>query len=360
MFKINDIDQSSNESDIEEEKEPIYNELSNHRDTLNTPWIEKYRPNKIEELVLNNDIFIRIKNIIENKTMPNIILTGIPGIGKTSTVLCIAKNILGKYFEDGVLELNASDERGVKTVHETIEYFCKKKLKFRNNEDKHKYAHHKIVVLDEADNMTKKALQSINNLMETYKDSTRFAFTCNSSSDIIEAIQSRCIIIRYERLTNEQISTRLMQICEKENVEYDRAGINSIVITSQGDLRQGINNLQLIHNGYIKVTLENVYKLCDNPPPLILKKILLACKIKNIVSALVHLNELRSKGYSSSDISLSMINLLKHMGKDEVITEKDKIKFMEEFGKTSVIISKGMDSCLQLTGAVAALCIRGH
>lgn len=357
MFRLSDVEESSYDSDIEEDKEPIYNEILNGRDTLNTPWIEKYRPNRVEELVLNNDILTRIKNIIDNKNMPNIILTGIPGIGKTSTILCIAKNILGRYFADGVLELNASDERGVKTVHETIEYFCKKKLRFADNGDKSKYAHHKIVILDEADNMTKKALQSINNLMEIHKDSTRFAFTCNSSSDIIEAIQSRCIIIRYERLTNQQIATRLMQICEKEQAEYDKDGINSIVITSQGDLRQAINNLQLIHNGYIKVTLENVYKLCDNPPPLILKKILLACKTKNIKEALKYLNELRSKGYSSSDIALSMINLLKNMEKDEVITEKDKIKFMEEFGKTSVIISKGIDSQTQLTGAVAVLCI---
>ena len=110
--------------------------------------------------------------------MPNIIITGIPGIGKTTTILCIAKNLIRKYFEEGVLELNASDVRGVKTVQETIEYFCKKKLQIDEN-----FANHKIVLLDEADNMTKKAQQSINNLMEQYQDTTRFAFTCNNSSD---------------------------------------------------------------------------------------------------------------------------------------------------------------------------------
>ena len=362
MFKLGDLDDSS-DSIIEEDDENIqYNNINdnlniNDRDTLNTPWIEKYRPTKVDELVLNNDILIRIKNIIDNKNMPNIIFTGMPGIGKTSTVLCIAKNILGKYFEGGVLELNASDERGVKPVHETIEYFCKKKISFHDGSNKNKYAHHKIVILDEADNMTKKALQSINNLMELYKDSTRFAFTCNSSFDIIESIQSRCMIIRYERLSNEQIAKRLIQICDAEKVSYTKDGINSIVITSQGDLRQAINNLQLIYNGYINITLENVYKLCDKPPPVILKKILVSCINKDIVCALTCLNELRSKGYCSSDIALSIINFLKSIGQDNDINEKNKIKFMEEFGKTSVIISKGINSSLQLTGAIAALCM---
>src|SRR5438445_5081992 len=118
MFKLTDIEDITSDSDFDTREEPVYAQL-NVRETLNTPWIEKYRPSKVEDLVLNNDILIRIKNIIDNKYMPDIILTGSPGIGKTSTVLCIAKNILGKYFEDGVLEINASDERGVNTVHET-------------------------------------------------------------------------------------------------------------------------------------------------------------------------------------------------------------------------------------------------
>jgi len=199
----------------------------NNRATLSTPWIEKYRPNNINDLVLNKDILTRLNRIIETKNMPNIILTGPPGVGKTSTVLCIAKNLFGKYFNEGVIEMNASDDRGIKMVHETIEQFCKKKLEYDNPE---KYAGHKIVLLDEADNMTNKAKMSINILMDSYNKTTRFAFTCNSSSEILESIQSKCIIIRFEKLSNEQITTRLKYICEKENIKYDKTGLETIVM----------------------------------------------------------------------------------------------------------------------------------
>ena len=172
---------------IKEEK--IIKTNTNQKEALNIPWVEKYRPTNIENLVLETPIYNKIKKIIDDKNMPNIIITGLPGIGKTTTILCIAKILLGKYFEQGVLELNASDDRGIKAVQDSIIYFCKKKLEMEED-----YAQHKIVLLDEADNMTTKAQQLVNNLMEKYHSTTRFAFTCNNSSDIIEAIQSRCII----------------------------------------------------------------------------------------------------------------------------------------------------------------------
>lgn len=343
-----DIDSSDNDSesandiDIQE----------NDRNTLNEPWIEKYRPVNIEDLVLDIGTLNKIKKIISDKNMPNIIITGVPGIGKTTTILCIAKNLLGKYFEEGVLELNASDERGVKTAQETIEYFCKKKFSVNNHDD---CAKHKIILLDEADNMTKKAQQSISNLMEQYYDSTRFAFTCNNSSDIIEAIQSRSIIFRYRRLSNQQIKDRLTKICNIEKIPFTQEGLNSIVIIAQGDLRQAIYILQLTYNGYINVIPENVYKLCDKPHPLVIQNIFMACSKRELKTALILLNELRNKGYSSSDISLSMINTLKTLD-SSIINEHMKIKYMEEISKACLIISKGLNTKLQLTGCIAALC----
>lgn len=320
--------------------------------SLNTLWIDKYRPKDINDFVLNNDILIRIKKFIENKTMPNIILTGCPGVGKTSTILYIAKKLLGRYFNEGVLELNASDERGVKVVHDIIHFFCKKQLQF-NHPDK--YANHKIVLLDEADNMTQKAQQSINILMETYKNTTRFAFTCNSSSQILESIQSKCIIIRYEKLSNEDVSNKLKTICKLENVQYDDNGIDSISLISQGDLRHAINNLQLIYNSYKNITSENVLKLCDKPDPVILKKILLSCKNKDIIPTFTYLNELIKKGYSSSDIVVGIINLLKTTNMINELSEKDKINFLMEFSKTNIIISKGLNTNTQLTGCICSL-----
>jgi replication factor C subunit 2/4 len=249
-----------------------------------------------------------------------------------------------------VLELNASDDRGIKTVQESIEYFCKKKINIEDG-----YSKHKIILLDEADHLTKKAQQSINNLMEQYHETTRFAFTCNNSPQIIEAIQSRCTIFRYSRLTNEQMNTRLQKICDIEKVPHNEAGLNAIVTTAQGDLRQAINNLQLTYNGYINVIPENVYKLCDKPHPLIITNIIIACSKKDMKTALKYLNELRDKGYSSSDISASMVNTIKNINKN-IIDEDTKIKYMDEISRACLIISMGMNTPLQLTGCIAALC----
>ena len=350
-----DIETNSDEADnyfdfigqkIEKEK----NKKDNDRPTFNKPWIEKYRPKEVEDLLLEDGTLNKIKKFINDKDMPNIIITGSPGIGKTTTILCIAKKLLGKYFKEGVLELNASDDRGVKTVNESIEYFCKKKLEIGD-----KYAKHKIILLDEADNMTKKAQQSINNLMQQYHENTRFAFTCNNSGEIIEAIQSRCIIFRYRKILNEEIKNRLEIICKKENVPYTEEGLNTVVLTAQGDLRQAINNLQLTYNGYVNIIPENVYKLCDKPHPLIIQNIFKACHEKNFKEAFKHLYSLQEKGYSSSDIIFTMIYTLKNIDKT-ILDERTKILFMEELGRSSLVVSRGINTPLQLTGCLAALC----
>jgi replication factor C subunit 2/4 len=319
-----------------------------------TPWVEKYRPIELIDLVVEKNTLNKIKKIIDDRNMPNIIFTGVPGIGKTTTVQCIALKLLGDYYSQAVLELNASDDRGIKNVQESIIYFCKKQLDIISDKN-NRYANHKIVLLDEADNMTKKAQQLINTLMEQYHDTTRFAFTCNNSSDIIEAIQSRCIIFRYKRLSNEQIKNRLLYVCEKEGITYHGDGLDAIVTTSQGDMRQALNNLQVTYNGYTTITASNVYKLCDKPHPLTIKNLFIACSKKDVKSALKYLNELRNNGYSSSDISLSMINTLKSLQIDE-IDEKNKISFMNEIAKTCLIINKGVNTPLQLTGCVTSMC----
>jgi replication factor C subunit 2/4 len=323
---------------------------------LTIPWVEKYRPRNIDDLAVNQITYNKIKKIIDDKDMPNIIITGLPGIGKTTTILCIARALLGKYCGQGVLELNASDDRGIKAVQDLIIYFCKKKFEIRPTGDK-TYANHKIILLDEADNMTKKAQQLVNNLMAKYHKTTRFAFTCNNSSDIIEAIQSKCIIFRYKRLSNKQIFLRLDTICGKENIIFTPEGIDAIIVTSQGDMRQAINNLQLVYNGNQNdtITYKSVYKLCDTPHPIIIENIFFACNKGNTEEALILLNKLRENGFSNSDISLSMMNTLKSSKLSE-LGEDVKIKYLIEIGNTALNISKGVDSLLQLTGCITKLC----
>ena len=324
------------------------------------PWIEKYRPRTIDDLILDKKMLNKIKKIIDEKDMPNIIITGVPGIGKTTTIKCIARGLYGKYVHDAVLELNASDDRGIK-VQDTIMNFCKKKLNLNEDtteggtktKDKptNLYSDHKLIILDEADNMTAKAQPQINLLMEKYHKTTRFAFTCNSSEDILESIQSRCIILKYMRLTQDQITGRLLQICDIEQVTYETPAIESLAFIAQGDIRAAINNLQKVFIGKGEITNEAVYEICEMPQPVIIKKIFAECKQKNFVGAVEGILNLKNSGFSESDISLSMINVLKM--RDVELDEPTKINFLMAISNTAYVITKGLDNSLQLVACIA-------
>ena len=312
---------------------------------MDLPWTEKYRPKKIDEIILDKIIYSKIKEIIDNKIMPNLIITGSPGTGKTSTILCIARNVLNDYYSDGVIELNASDNRGLDTINNNIIHFCKKKLKIPSSL-------HKIIILDEADNVTKKAQNVLSNLMEQYEKNTRFAFTCNDSSKIIESLQSRCMIFRYNKINNENMILKLKDICKKENVSYTEDGLNSLIFLSDGDIRQCINNLESIYIGYNEITEETVYKICDQPSPVMITPIINSCLIYDLNSSIYHLSELKKKGYCNNDILLTIINVLKSMN----ISEKIKIEFIGIVSDTYIIINDGNNTQLQLFGSLAKMC----
>jgi replication factor C subunit 2/4 len=326
----------------------------NERIIQQTPWIEKYRPKVLEELILDSNTMLKISKIIADKDMPDMIATGVPGIGKTTTIRCIARGLFGKHANEAVLELNASDDRGIKAVQDTIKTFCKKKLDLNQGGEK-KYAEHKIIILDEADNMTSKAQHLINTLMEKYHKTTRFAFTCNSSSDIIEAIQSRCLIFRYFRLNEKQVIDRLKVICERENISYDHDALVAIATISDGDMRKAINSLQLTYNAYNEIFTDYVYKVCDKPQPTIMKKIFSHCLKRDHVAAMQMMINLKESGYSGSDIVLGMLSTLK-LSSFEDIDERIKIELIARICKTAYIISKGVDTILQLSSLIANLC----
>ncbi|KAI9784995.1 MAG: replication factor C subunit 4 [Geoglossum umbratile] len=249
------------------------------------PWVEKYRPVYLDDVVGNTETIERLKIIAKDGNMPHVIISGMPGIGKTTSILCLAKQLLGDAYKEAVLELNASDERGIDVVRNRIKGFAQKKVTLPSGRQK-------IVILDEADSMTSGAQQALRRTMEIYSSTTRFAFACNQSNKIIEPLQSRCAILRYARLTNAQVVKRLLQICEAEKVEYSEDGIEALVFSAEGDMRQAINNLQSTFAGFGFVSGDNVFKVVDSPHPIKVQEMIKACQEGNVDAALEILKEL--------------------------------------------------------------------
>ena len=327
------------------------------------PWTDKYKPLTFDDLHLDNVLKNKINNFAENKFIPNLILCGPPGIGKTSTMKCLARTLYGKYGNKGMLEMNASDG-GVKVLHEDIVTFCRNKINYPK-EDQKKFADFKLIIIDASDNMDENKVQpQISKIMETYKNHVRFAFTCNTSSNIIESIQSRCLVLNCPLISSELISQRLNDICMGENISIDKKALKKISELSRGDLRSAINMLQLIknkncnikNNTEFNLKLDHVNELCDLPQQVVIKKLFTEIKNKNMKNSILIIDELKQYGYSGSDITLGMIHTLKSEIFDDV-SEKDKIIMFKIISHSIYRISKHTDSTLQLYSCIADMIV---
>jgi len=310
------------------------------------PWVEKYRPRVLDDVVGNGDTISRLKVIAKDGNVPHLIISGMPGIGKTTSIHCLAHQLLGDAYKEGVLELNASDERGIDVVRNKIKAFAQKKVTLPAGR-------HKIVILDEADSMTAGAQQALRRTMEIYSNTTRFCLACNMSNKIIEPIQSRCAILRYAKLSDREVLQRLLEICAEEKVEYNDDGLTALIFTSEGDMRQAINNLQSTWSGFGFVSGDNVFKVCDQPHPITVRSMIRACSKGDIENSMVKLQELWDQGYSAVDIIVTIFRVVKTF--DE-LSEYTKLEYIKEIGFTHMRILEGVGTLMQLGGLVARLC----
>jgi replication factor C small subunit len=208
----------------------------------NLMWVEKYRPFKLDDIVNQKEIVESLKNLMkEPAEMPHLLFTGPAGVGKTTTALCMSRQLLGEDWKRDTLELNASDERGIKMVRERVKEFAAV-IKIRTTErDERKF---RIIILDEADEMTSEAQTALRRIIEDSSETTRFVIICNYLSQIIEPIQSRCAIFRFKRIEKETVEDHLKWLCKKEGIKYDDKAISQIFDSTNGDLRHSINILQ--------------------------------------------------------------------------------------------------------------------
>src|SRR5208337_3908944 len=203
-------------------------------------WIEKYRPRTLDEVVNQKDTVEGLRALLKApSTMPHLLFAGPPGTGKSSVALCIARQLMGDNFRRLVLELNASDERGIGVVRERIKGFSQIIQTTASG------VQFGLVILDESDEMTKDAQTALRRIMETASRTCRFILICNYQSGIIEPIQSRCSIFRFRQLEAPEAIEYLKRICTAEKVDVDLETITRIYDLSDGDLRKAVNYLQV-------------------------------------------------------------------------------------------------------------------
>ncbi|KAK7794516.1 hypothetical protein R5R35_004732 [Gryllus longicercus] len=262
----------------------------------NLPWVEKYRPNKLEDLISHEDIIKTINRFIKEDQLPHLLFYGPPGTGKTSTILACAKQLYQpKQFGSMVLELNASDDRGIGIVRGQILSFASTKTIFHSG--------FKLIILDEADAMTNDAQNALRRIIEKFTENVRFCIICNYLSKIIPALQSRCTRFRFGPLAPEQILPRLEYVVKEENVSITEDGKKALLALSGGDMRKVLNILQSTAMAYKEVTEDNVYTCVGHPLRNDIANIVMWLLNDEFTTTYSKIQELKSaKGLALSDI----------------------------------------------------------
>ena len=203
-------------------------------------WVEKYRPKVLSELLNQKDIKGSLSGLIKNQSeMPHLLFSGSAGVGKTTTAICVSREILGDVWRDYTLELNASDERGINMVRERVKKFSR----FAGFDSQIPF---KIIILDEADEMTADAQTALRRIIEDTAKFCRFILIANNISKIIDPIQSRCAVFKFTRIEEKDIIEQLKIISKKEKIKVDDKGLNEITKYAKGDMRHAINLLQAV------------------------------------------------------------------------------------------------------------------
>lgn len=224
------------------------------------PWVEKYRPKCVDEIISHKEIIKSLNIFVEKKSLPHLLFFGPSGSGKTSTILCIAKKIYGDYLDYMVMRLNASNDRGVGTVRaDILRFVVSDGTVFLPDDMKDLF---KLVILDEMDSMTIEAQCMLQQIIEAHSKNVRFCIICNEIDKISCALQSRCILYRFSSLCAVDVVDRINYICNEEKLKCSKKVITTITKVASGDMRNVVNTLQSlkkITNG--NVTSDDVYKM---------------------------------------------------------------------------------------------------
>jgi len=306
-------------------------------------WVEKYRPQKISELVDHEEIIGSINSMLENQSeMPHLLFSGSAGVGKTSAALCLSKEILGEHWKDYTLELNASDERGINMVRERVKKFSR----FAGLDTEIPF---KIIILDEADEMTADAQTALRRIIEDTAKICRFILIANNLSKIIEPIQSRCVVFKFTKISDKEIISQLGSIGKKEKIKVDEKGLHTICDYTDGDLRHAINILQAVASSgnVTESTVKSIIGLTKTKDVQDVLKFALDGKISDARNKMIEL--IKVYGMSESDF-------LKYINRAVFNSKTSNLEgILETIAKYDYRILVGANPEIQLSALLAEL-----
>lgn len=306
-------------------------------------WVEKYRPEKVSSIINQREVIGSLKSLLKNTSeMPHLMFSGSAGVGKTTTAICLAREILGDRWKDHTLELNASDERGINMVRDRVKKFAR----FSGLDTKIPF---KIIILDEADEMTSDAQTALRRIIEDTARYCRFILIANNISKIIEPLQSRCAVFKFTRISEDEIISHLEEICKKEKIKFDQKGLKTIYDYSEGDMRHSINILQttaslgVVSESNVKSSA-GLSKVSDVGEIL---KLAIAGKLSEARNKMIEI--IKVYGMSESDF-------LKYLNKESYKIKTTKIdEILESIAKYDYRLIVGANPEIQLSALLAEL-----
>jgi len=314
-------------------------------------WSEKYRPQTLDDIVNQKEIISRLKTFVQERNLPHLLLVGPAGVGKTTSILALSRDLYGPGYRNFILELNASDERGINVIRDKVKNFARTAAMASP-------VSFKILIMDEADHLTSDAQHALRRTMEMYTKTARFCLIGNYSENIIDPIQSRCSVFRYSALCEDDVKGWLKRISENENIDILEEGVDALYHASGGDLRKATNLLQAAAASGQVIDDVSVYNLLGNLSPDKVKKMIQLALEGKFLDSREELRELLiDQGLAPEDI---IRIIYREVMRNTSLSERNKVRISDILGEVDYRLTQGARPEIQLSTLLGHLAVIGE